>query len=529
MSAGRKIARATVAILTFTLLSRILGLGREAAIAYRFGATAATDAFVVAHTIPNIFYQTVGLALATVIVPVCSQFTADGRRDEAWQILSLVINAVIVTMSAAVLIGIAGAPLIVRILGVGLNVETMQLAINLTALMLPSILFKSLAGVLGGILNANQIFKPPALGPALMNLTVIASALAGGIWLGIYSLAFGTVIGAILFAACMVPSLRRIGFRYSFAINFHDPTVKKVVVSMWPVMLASGIVHTYTIIDLWLASGLDVGSIAVLNYARKLMLLPQGIFVMAVTTAIFPTLSKLIAESRVSEMVTILQRGIKAILLLAVPGAVGLIVLRQPIVSLLFERGAFDAEATAMTANALLYFTFGLVGLCLYLPLTRGFYALCDMRTPLFVSLATVAIKLILSLLFIRFLHHAGLALATSVTVLVNMLVLAVLLQHRLPGLFDRSFFSFASAIVIVSALMGIGVNRLDSLLAAHLVPGGWTLAVRVGADLAFGTALFLCIAWLLRLDELRYLVKTFFRLLPLSRAGVPATLKQKA
>ena len=528
MSAGKTIARATVTILTFTLLSRILGLGREAAIAYRFGATAATDAFVVAYTIPNIFYQTVGLALAAVIVPVCSQFAADGRQDEAWRILSLVINAVIATMSIAVLMGIAGAPLIVRILGVGLNADTMQLAINLTALMLPSILFKSLAGVLGGILNANQIFEPPALGPALMNLTVIASALVFGIWLGIYSLALGTVIGAVIFAACMVPSLRRIGFRYSFAMNFRDPTVKKVVINMWPVMLASGIVHAYTIIDLWLASGLDVGSIAVLNYARKLMLLPQGIFVMAVTTAIFPTLSKLIAENRVSEMVTTLQRGIKAILLLAVPGAVGLIVLRQPIVSLLFERGAFDAQATAMTANALLYFTLGLVGLCLYLPLTRGFYALRDTRTPLLVSLATVAIKFILSIFFIRFMHHAGLALATSVTVLINMLVLAVLLQYRLPGLFDRSFFSFSLAVGIAAASMGIGVSRLDGFLMARLAHGGWALAARVGADLAFGTALFLCIAWLLRLNELRYLVKAFLRLLPLSRTGVPGTIKQK-
>ncbi len=405
----------------------------------------------------------------------------------------------------------------------------MQLAANLTALMLPSILFKSLAGVLGGILNANQIFETPALGPALMNLTVILSALVCGIWLGIYSLAFGTVIGAIFFAACMVPSLRRIGFRYSFAIKFHDPTVKKVVVSMWPVMLSTGIVHAYTIIDLWLASGLDVGNIAVLNYARKLMLLPQGIFVMAVTTAIFPTLSKLIAESRVPEMVTTLQRGIKAILLLAVPGAVGLTVLRQPIVSLLFERGAFDAEATAMTANALLYFTLGLVGLCLYLPLTRGYYALRDTRTPLFVSLATVAVKLILSILFIRFLQHAGLALATSVTVLFNMLVLAILLQYRLSGLFDRTFFLFVFAIVIASALMGIGVNRLDGLLAAHLAPGGWALALRVGSDLAFGTALYLCIAWLLRLDELRYLAKAFLRWLPLSRSRSPGNLKQRA
>jgi len=256
-----------------------------------------------------------------------------------------------------------------------------------------------------------------------------------------------------------------------------------------------------------LASGLAEGSIAALNYAKKLMQLPQGLFVLAVSTAIFPTLSKMAVRKRSEEMSGVLRKGLATIMLLAFPAAAGLLVLREPVVVLLFGRGAFDANAVVLTAHALLYYSLGLIFLCFSLPLTRGFFALQDMRTPLLVSLSTIGIKLILSMVLIGFLQHAGLALATSLTILAKVLLLSFLLQRRLPGLFDRAFYKFMGAILFVSLVMGGSVYVLDCFLNTHLVGGGMALLIRVGLDIGFGIFVFGALAWMLKLGELRYLV----------------------
>jgi putative peptidoglycan lipid II flippase len=514
MVTGRKIIRATVLIFVLNLLSRLLGLGREMAIAYRFGATEKTDAFMLALTIPNIFYSVVGMALAAVIVPLFEEYEIKGRREEIWQVLSIAVNFIILVIGTGIFLGIKGSSFIVGVLGPGFPAETRQLAINLTALMIPSVLFITLAGVWGGIMNANQIFGPAALGPAAMNLAIILSALAGLPRLGIYNLAVGTLGGALFFALIQVPSLRRVGFKYSLALNVHDSSVRQVLKLVAPILIVTGISQIYTIIDLRFASGLAAGSIAALNYARKLMQLPQGLFVAAVTTAIFPTLSKLAAEDKIPDMALILQKALRVILFLAIPGSVGLIVLRYSIVILLFERGAFDPLATVRTADALLYYTLGLFSLCLYLPLTRAFFALKDMTTPLWTMVCTLGIKILLSFTLASLLMHCGLALATSLTVMINVAVLSCLLCRRLPKLFDRSFISFVSKTITAALLMGLIVWGVDTVLSAYLIAGGMIMTIRVVIDVTLGLGVFLLFGLVLKLDETRYVISLPFRLI---------------
>lgn len=508
MSAGNNIARATVLILALSLLSRVLGLGREMAIAYGFGTGGTADAFFVAYIIPYIFYGVIGMALTTVIVPVFAEYAAEGRREEAWRMLSLVTNTVFTVMAALAILGMVGAPVIAGTLGAGFKPETLQLAARLTAVMMPAIVFMTLAGVFAGILNANQVFGPPAFGPAAQNLTIIAGALLGGKLWGIYGLAGGAVAGAVVLGLVQLPALRHVGFKYSFQIDIRHPEVRRVLALILPVILMSGIMQVYTMVDWRLASGLAAGSISSLNYANKLMNLPQGLFVTAVATAVFPTLSQLVAENRRAEMARVLQRAMKVILLLGVPGAIGLIVLREPVVALLFQRGAFDAQSTSMTASALLFYAIGLAGLCLNLPLVRGFFAMHDTRTPFFVSASTLVVKIILSLVLVRFLQHAGLALATSLTVILNMSIFALLLRRRLPELFDRPFFNFTGRVAISAGVMGLAVYGLDGLLAGYLGTGGLALVVRVGTDILTGAAVFVIAGLVLRLDELVNIIR---------------------
>ncbi|MEW6447729.1 MAG: murein biosynthesis integral membrane protein MurJ [Bacillota bacterium] len=521
MSNGGVIARAAIVVLALSLLSKLLGVGREAAIAHGFGTTWKADAFYVAYIIPYIFYGVVGAALTSVIVPVHAEYMANGRREEAWRVLSLVINVTSGVMTLLAVLGVVFAPLLARALGAGFEPGPMQLAARLTAVMMPAVVFMSLAGVFTGILNANNVFGPSAFGPASMNIMIILGALAGAKFLGVYGLAAGVVAGAISFALVQLPALRFVGFRYSLCFSVRHPEVQRIAVLMIPVLLASGIMQVYTLIDYRLASGLAEGSIAALSYANKLVNLPQGLFVLAVTTAVFPTLSRLFAEEKRAEMAATLRRAIKMILLLGIPGAVGLIILREPIVALILERGAFDERSTVITANALLYYALGLAGLCVNLPLTRGFFAMKDTRTPLYISVASVGVKLIFSLALVRFLQHCGLALATSLAILTNMFVLAWLLERRITGLFDRTFFGFTGGVCLSAVVMGFAVYLLDGWLGTLLGGKGLMLLFRVGLDVAAGALVFAAAGLVLRLDELVYVLQRL-RGFRQRRAGAP-------
>lgn len=495
------IARATILLLVLALLSRVLGLVREMVIAWRFGASAETDAFFVAFSLPYAFYAVVGGSLTAVIVPLLAEYEAKGQHEEAMRTASLVINTVLLAIGVLAVLGMVGAPQVAWLLGGGFDAPTLQRAAQFTALMMPSIIFMSVAGVLAGILNHRHVFAPPAFGPVAMNMIIILGAIVGGAWAGIEGLVAGTVLGAIAFMAVQLPALRRAGFRHRWTFSLQDPAVKRIASMLWPVLLVSGLGFFYSVIDFRLASGLPEGSITALNYATKLIQLPQGLFVMAVTTAIFPSLSKLAANERQEEMAALLRKGLRIILLLAVPATVGLMVIGQPLVELLFQRGAFGSEATAMASSALFFLSLGLIGFCMNMPLIRGFYALNDRRTPLLVGLVFVLVKLVLSQIFLGSLQHSGLALATSITILLNAFTLALLLRWRVPGLFNGYFFVFLRNVLVGASAMGVGVSLLNSSLAtvfhSEVLLGG-----RMAIVILIGTILFSVVAWMLRVEE---------------------------
>lgn len=501
------IARATILLLALALLSRVLGLVREMVIAWRFGASAETDAFFVAFSLPYAFYAVVGGALTAVIVPLLAEYEAKGQHEEAMKTASLVINTVLLAVGLLAVLGMIGAPQIAWVLGGGFDEETLSLAARFTALMMPSIIFMSIAGVLAGILNHRHVFSPPAFGPVAMNIIIIMGAVIGGIWAGIQGLVVGTVLGSIAFMAVQLPALRRVGFRHRWDFRLSDPVVQRIAGMLWPVMLVSGLGFLYTVIDFRLASGLAEGSITALNYATKLIQLPQGLFVMAVTTAIFPSLSKLAASERQEEMAALLRKGIRFILLLAVPGTACLMIIGEPLVQSLFQRGAFSQEATTMTSSALFFLTLGLVGFCLNMPLMRGFYAMNDMRTPLLVGLMSIIAKLLLSGIFVGFMRHDGLALASSIAILLNASVLALLLERKLPDFLECGLIIFVRNNVIAASIMGGMIYGLDGVLTEYGFLSGSLLVVRILIDLSVGSVVFVAAGRALRLEEIRRLL----------------------
>lgn len=503
LSTSRLIFKATLVIALFNLLSRVLGFVREMVIARQFGATATTDAYLVAYTIPYVLFAILSQALAAVVVPVFTEYAARGERREAWHLSANVINLLFVLLAVVAAAGILAAPLVVKVVAPGLPPETSALAADLSRIMFPTLVFAGVATLFSGFLNANNIFGIPAFSGAVNNIVIIVAALTAGSLFGIRGLAWGTVAGMVLSALVQVPTLRRAGFRFSLGLDWRHPGVQKILVLVTPVTLGISISQAYVIVDRILASLLPEGSIAALNYATKLVQLPVSLFVLAVSTAVFPSLTQWVAKGLLGEVSSAMRRAMRIIILATIPAGVGLMVLRTPIIRLLFERGAFDARATEMTAVAVFFYASGLVALAANILLTRGFYAFQDTKTPVRMLGINIAANIILSLILIRPMGLGGLALAAVLSALLNTFLLVRHLDRRLPGLWHASWLGFTAKVVLAAGALAWAAQAADAALAAPTASLGTAgLALRVTAGIAAGLAAYAAACVALRFEE---------------------------
>ncbi len=444
------IVRATALIIAMGLLSKLTGLIRDTAIAHRFGATGLTDAYIVGSTIPTLVFSVITGALAVVVVPVFTDYLAEEER--AWRLFASVTNWLFLILAGLTVLGMAESALFVRLVAPGLAPATAALAVQLTYIMFPLLAFTGMSNLFTGLSNANNIFGVPAFSVVVNNLVIIGAVLLPGF--GIRGLAVGTALAMAAAALVQLPPLFRTGFRFRWTFDVRDPALSRLLVLAVPVAIGLSANQGYILIDRVLASGLSPGSLSALNYAQKVMLVPVGLFITALGTAVYPTLTRLSAGAMTDELRETLLRALRAVFLVIVPCAVLLGVLARPVVALLFERGAFGAHAAAMTSTALAYYAVGLAGQAGVVVLTRAFYALGDTRTPVWVTVAAVLTNLAFSLLLIRPLQLGGLALANSLGALVNTGLLIWLLDRRVAGL-KNAFPGFFARLGL--AALGLG------------------------------------------------------------------------
>ncbi|MGI6713173.1 MAG: murein biosynthesis integral membrane protein MurJ [Bacillota bacterium] len=465
----KSIAKAAGVVLIMNLASKILGFVRETFIAHEFGASNFTDAYLVAYTLPYFLQAILGFALVTAVVPILTKYLVDGDYDEAWHVASTILNLTLVALTVFTIIGIAGAAFLVKITAPGFTPELAKLATGLAQIMFPSVVFMGVGMVITGILNASYKFAVPAFAPGFSNLIIIFSVVFFGARFGITGLAVGTLISFIGFLLLQVPVLRSVRFKYSFVIDIKHPAVRQAVVSIGPIILGVAVNQIYFALNRIFASGLAEGSISALNYANKLMNLPLGVFVAAVTSAIYPALSAYAIKGDRKALTDTMLRGLNMVCLITIPAAVGLMVLKVPVVQLLFERGAFDRQDTIATAIALFYFSLGLFPGAANMIITRAYYAVDDVKTPVVVGAFSIIINLVLSILFLNYLSHAGLALANSLAAAANTVMLFIKLKKHLPYLQGRNL------------LISLGKSCLASLI----------MAILTGSTMFFFTARF--------------------------------------
>lgn len=448
-STNRQIARAAGTVMFALVISNLTGLLRQILVAGAFGTQADIDAFNAANRVSETLFTLIaGGALASAFIPVFTSLITHEKRRAAWKLASSVANLILIALILAGILAAIFAPWIVRnILAPGFvdNPAQEQLTVTLLRLMLPSAILFGLSGLLMGVLNSNRIFFIPALAPAMYQLGMIFGLIVLVPYMGIYGLAWGVVIGAALHLGLQIPYLFRLQGKYYPTFGLDDPAVHEVVRLLLPRLFGVAVVQLNFWINTRIASRLTEGSLTGIVIAFALMLVPQAAIAQSVAIAAMPTFSAQVALGKLDQMRSSLAASLRGVLYLSVPASFGLILLRQPIIKLLYQRGEFNERSTQLVAWALLWFTVGLVSHSLVEVLARAFYALHDTRTPVLVGVAAMSLNVLLSFAFtalfaqIGWMPHGGLALANSVATSIEMGGLLVLMRGKLNGLEGRS------------------------------------------------------------------------------------------
>jgi len=500
--AAGKAARAAASIMIFTLLSKLLGFVREMAIAARFGASVQTDAYKMGQTIPIVILSTVAAALGTTFIPVLTEYMHTRSKEETNRYVSNIFNVVIIICLALTAAGVVFAPMLVKIVAPGFKGEAFSLTVKLSRIMFPLVVFNALASLATGYLQAHNQFAIPAMVGIPFNIIIIGELLFFSGW-GIEGLAAATVLAVVAQLFIQWPAVFKSGYKYRPVINFNDPGLRKVLVLVIPVVLGTMVGQINTLVDKMLASGLPAGSVSALDFGNRVNGIVTGIFTSAITTVLYPAMSGFATRRNLESFKKTLNVGIRVIIMITLPMMTGLIVLRQPIIKMLFERGAFDAKATDMTATALLFYSFELVALGVRDLTSRAFYAMQDTRTPTINGIIAVVINVCLNILLVRFMGLGGLALATSISVTLTSISLLFQMKKKAGGIGGKNIAISFLKLGTASLIMGFAVYFSDMLLSSILIGGFVAQALRICIDIAVGALVYIAAAAVFKSDEL--------------------------
>jgi putative peptidoglycan lipid II flippase len=505
---GRRLARSTAIFSLATGLSRILGLIREVVAAYFFGAAGKVNAFTVAFQVPNLVRALVAdAALSSAFVPVFTELQEKGERQRAWRVASSLFWLVLLVLTGLTALFIVVAPWVIGLFGDPGGDR--QLAIGLSRVLFPIVALLGVSGIVVGILNSYERFTVPALSPVFWNLAIIAGLVIGvpkadSIDAKLYVYAISIVIGTVIQVLLPMPWLRGLDGRLRVLIDWRDPAVWRVLKLMLPVTLGLGLINFNAVVDSIFASRLIDPSLAptAIDKAFRLYMLPQGIFSVAITTVLFPSLARLAARGDRTGFRDTLSLGLRQIAFLLIPAGVMSAVLAEPITRIVYQRGHFEPSQTPVVAAALAAFSAGLFFNGIMLLLNRGFFSLQSNWIPTSVALADLGLNAALDAAFYRF-GTWGIPLATSLVNVAGSGVLLVLMRRRLGRINFSEIADSVLRIVVAAALLAGAAygtwSGLDQLLGRSFVGQ----LVSVVLALVAGTAVYLLACRALKVREL--------------------------
>ncbi|MDE0298002.1 MAG: murein biosynthesis integral membrane protein MurJ [Candidatus Poribacteria bacterium] len=516
------------------MVSRLLGLMREQAIAYLFAAGIGADAFYAAFRIPNLVRDLFGEGvLSKAFVRTFTATELEDGKEAAQRLASQIFNLTAVVLAILCLIGIFAAPSIVKLMtgGEGFDnplasdeiyglTDKRDLTVYLTRIMFPFLILVSFAAIAMGLLNSKGKFGVPACASSFFNL----GSLIVGVWgyyvcreVGLHpttGLAVGVLVGGALQFLVQTPSMWRVGFRYRPSLSFRDPRVLQVVRLITPAVIGAAALQINLFINIRFASQGE-GWITYLVRAFRLMHLPIGVFGVAISTAALPNLSKMVVQDRIADYRKSFSYSLRLIILFTLPASVGLMVLSEPICRLIFEWGKSTQVDTLQTAGALFFYAIGLCSFSAVKITTDGFYAFNNTRTPVIVSILTVVVNIVLNYVFIFHLRldHRAIAFSISCTTTLNFFVLLILLHRKVGGLGLEKVWILLAKVIVSSIIMGAICWTMSSWIESVIgVDGVYVRLISVFSTIILGLITLLCLCKLLRVKELDHLVNALLR-----------------
>lgn len=510
-SDNKGVIRAAGTVGFATLISRLLGFIRDMLIAKFVGTGMAADAFFVAFRIPNLLRRLMAEgAMSSSLIPVFTEYLNIKGKDEAWKLAHIATSLLAIILFIITIAGIILTPAIVKVIAPGFtdNSAKFGLTVTLTRIMFPFIFFIGMAAAVTGMLNSLKSFFISALSPAFFNIAIISSALFLTKKISpTIALSLGVLIGGFFQFAFQLPELLKKGFKFVWQIDLQHSGMRRIGLLLLPSLIGIAPHQINILVDNILASFLKEGSVSYLYYGNRLVQFPLGIFAIAIATAILPVMSEQIAKSDIERMKETFAFAIKFVLLITIPASVGFIILRIPIINVLFEYGKFTKMSTFGAAQALLYYSVGLWAYAGVKIAVSAFYSMQDAKTPVKIACYTMLINIFLSILFMVKLEHGGLAFATSISSAVNVTLLVIILRKRIGSFGGREVLFSIIKTAIASFVMGWVIYILSNRIFIDSAARLYRLSVLLVIILS-GILVYIGISIVLKNKEMAYILK---------------------
>lgn len=464
--------KAALLVMIITVISKIVGFVREIVLSYVFGASAITDAYLISQTIPLTIFSFISTGIATGFIPIYSKIQQNDGKHYADKFTSNLSNSLLLLATIIVAFVLAFTQPVVKMFASGFSGETLELAVSFTRITVFGVYFTAVLYIFSGYLRVYEHYLAPALIGFPMNLIVICSLFIGA-KTNVFVIAFGSLLAIASQLVVLIPFLRRTSYQHQIVVNVKDKYLKEMFLIALPVIIGTSVNEINVLVDRTLASRIAVGGISALNYARRLNGFVQGLVVVSLTSVMFPIISKMAAAENIKDLKQTVNEAMASMSLLIIPATIGAMVFAEEIVALLFGRGAFTAEAITMTGNALFYYSIGMIAFGLRDVLSRAFYALQDSKTPMINATIGVVLNIALNIILSRYMGIGGLALATSISAIVAVVLLFTSLRRKIGGLGLSNLVKSFTKIGLASVIMGViargGYNSLTQILGQNL------------------------------------------------------------
>lgn len=509
----KKLIKSSVIVMMFIILGKILALIRDSLIAAKFGATYVTDIYNFALGIVYLL-TTISYGLTTTFIPLYTEHLQKSTKKIRDKFVNNVINMSSVFTILLSLILIIFAKYIIYVFGHGFwnDPKIFSISLEITRIMIISLIFISLQSIITGVLQAHKEFYEPAAMAAISNIVYIVYLVFLTNKYGIKGFAIATVVGFFMQFMINIPKYIKLGYRYKGVIDSKDKEIHYMFKLMMPVIISTSVVQLNVFVNRSFATNIFFGAATVLDYANKISTLAYEVFAIGIGMIVYPTLSELAAKKDIPQYKKALGKAINTIILIMVPASVAIAILREPLITIIYKRGAFDNQAAKLTASALLFYCPSMIAYGVRDILNKAFYSIKDTKTPMINSFIGIGMNIVINIAIIKYMKVSGLTLATTISVIITTILMIYNLNKKLEGIDIRRIINVFLKVVSSSVIMGIIIFIINKIIALEFGYGLKGSIISIAASFILGTFAYFISIFLFKVEEFNYLINSFLK-----------------